>query len=49
MASKKETLIAEENAKRKALSKVRVFWLTLGLDALLIIYIIMQISILANK
>lgn len=49
MAKTGKELIAEEEAKRKALSKVRVFWLCLFVNLALIIYIIFQVSLLANK
>ena len=48
MPTDEELLLKEEAEKRKALSKVRVFWLTLGLDALLIIYLVFQFATLAN-
>jgi len=41
--------LIEEKAKRKALSKVRIFWFLVLMDVVLIIYIIIQIMILANQ
>ena len=44
-----EKLVLEEKAKRKELSRVRIFWLLLFTNVLLIIYIIIQFIILFGK
>ena len=44
-----EKLVLEEKAKRKELSRVRLFWLTVGIDVALVIYLVIQILLLAQK
>ena len=44
-----EKLLLEEKAKRKELSRVRIFWLLFVTNVLLVIYIIIQIIILSGK
>ena len=48
MNKKEKALVAEEKAKIKALSRVRMFWLVLGIDVALIICLIAEIAILMN-
>ena len=48
MADEK-TLIAEEKAKRKALARVRLFYVLIGLDVTLVIYIVLQVLLLIGK
>ena len=42
-------LIEQEKAKRKELSRVRIFWLLVILDVLLIAYLIIQFVILSGN
>lgn len=42
-------VLAEEQAKRKELSRTRVFWLLIAVDIALIVYLIIQFLILANS
>ena len=48
MNKKEKALVAEEKAKIKALSRVRMFWLTLGLDIALIILIVLEVAFLMD-
>lgn len=48
MTSKQEKIVAQENAKRKELSRVRIFWLLIGIDVALIIYVVIQILLLVQ-
>ena len=48
MNKKEKALVAEEKAKIKALSKVRMFWLTLGLDIALLVLIIAEVMFLMD-
>ena len=49
MVSEQEKLLAQEKAKRKELSRVRLFWLFVGLDVALLIYLVIQILLLVQK
>ncbi|MCR4911365.1 MAG: hypothetical protein K5925_02435 [Bacilli bacterium] len=49
MADNSEKLILEEKAKRKELSRVRIFWFLAIANVVLVIYIILQIVILIGQ
>lgn len=49
MTNEQEKIVEQEKAKRKELSRVRLFWLTLGIDVALVIYLVIQILLLAQK
>lgn len=49
MADNSERLIQEEKAKRKELSRVRIFWFLLAANVALVVYIIIQIMIISGK
>lgn len=49
MADSSEKIILEEKAKRKELSRVRIFWFLFVANIALVIYIIIQIMILSGK
>lgn len=49
MADNSEKLIQEEKAKRKELSRVRIFWFLLFANVALVVYIVIQILILSGK
>ena len=49
MADNSEKLILEEKAKRKELSRVRIFWFLLVANVAMIVYIIIQIMIINGK
>ena len=44
-----EKLIAEEKAKRKELSRVRIFWFCIVASAIMVVVIIVQAMILAGN
>lgn len=44
-----EKAVLEERAKRKELSRVRIFWFLVFVDIALIAYIVIQMMILANN
>ena len=44
-----EKLIAEDRAKRKELSRVRIFWFLVVVIVLLIIYLAIQITLLLGQ
>ena len=49
MADNSEKLILEEKAKRKELSRVRIFWFLVVANIALVIYVILQIVILVGN
>ena len=49
MTDNQQKIIDQEVAKRKELSRVRVFWLIVGLDVALVVYLVIQILLLSQK
>ena len=49
MTEEQQKLIDIEKAKRKELSRVRIFWLLIGLSVALVVYIIIQALLLAQS
>ena len=47
--AKADKMIEEEKAKRKELSRVRIFWLLLGLSVVLVIIIVIQFLIIFSN
>ena len=49
MTNEQEKIVEQEISKRKELSRVRIFWLLVAVNIALVIYIIVQILLLAQK
>lgn len=48
MANNSDKLIATEKAKRKELSRVRIFWFLIVFNIVLLIYLIVQIMLIVG-
>ena len=48
MTKEQELIVEQEKAKRKELSRVRLFWLAVGVDVALLIYFVIQILLLMD-
>lgn len=49
MTNEQEKIVEQELQKRKELSRVRIFWLLLAIDAALIVYLVLQFVMLTQK